>query len=459
MALAPFAPGSVQLKRSADMFVHLRKQGNDLERQLTTGKKADSFGGLGFSRRMSLDLRSKLSAIDGFQTNIKDADLRLKMMLQSTQTLQKIASDTRASALLPSSGVSGGVPLEQIQARGNLKLAIDTLNQDINGRYLFAGTAHDQKPVIGYEEMIAGVKDAIAARAGLDGVTGVPGQGNIGLTLDGNAVNISDGDDGFEVVGATSSTDGITAATTSFTVTGPVAAGSTISLQLLLPDGSNETVKLTAVTSATAGAGQFSIGLNSNETAENIEVALAGALQERASTALAAASAVEAANDYFENNVTDWYKGQSAALPPTPRESGPVRIDATQTVGTGAQADEPAFRALLSQLAVLSAMDFGTGNRKQLDAVLSRVPGNLSPGPGEQKISEIGVELGNAQVAMANAQERHQATKAIFQNSLGDIEDAPMEEVATKLLALQNRLQASYQTTSLLSKLSLVNYL
>ena len=104
-------------------------------------------------------------------------------------------------------------------------------------------------------------------------------------------------------------------------------------------------------------------------------------------------------------------------------------------------------------------MDFEAGNRMQLDAVLTRVGGNLTPGPSEQKISDIGVELGNAQAAMANAQERHQATKAIFQNSLGDIEDAPTEEVATKLLALQNRLQASYQTTSLLSKLSLVNYL
>jgi len=60
---------------------------------------------------------------------------------------------------------------------------------------------------------------------------------------------------------------------------------------------------------------------------------------------------------------------------------------------------------------------------------------------------------------MNNARERHQAAGAILQGSLGDIEDAPAEEVAAKLLALQTRLQASYQTTSLLSRLSLVNYL
>lgn len=458
MALAPFAPGSVNLRRSADMFVQLRSQGVDLERQLTTGKKAESFGGLGFSRTMSLDLRSKLSAIEGYQTNIKDADLRLKMMLTTTQNLQKIASDTRANALLPSSGVSGGNPLEQIQAQGNLKLAIDTLNQQVNGRYLFSGTAHDTKPVLSYQEIVDGVRTAIDARKVVDGVTPAPGQGSITLGVAGTTVSITDGANGFGVLGATSSTGNITAAPAGFTVTGPPAAGSTISLQLSLPDGSEETITLTAVATGAPVAGQFSIGASNADTAANIEAALGLALQDRAGSALAAASAVVAAETFFANDA-NWYRGQSAVLPQTARESGPVRIDATQTVGTGAQANEQGFRTLLTQLAVLSAETFTPGNTRQYDALLTRVAGNLSPAPGEQKVSDIGIELGNAQAAMANARERHQATNAVLQNALGNIEEAPAEEVATKLLALQNRLQASYQTTSLLSKLSLVNYL
>ena len=456
MALAPFAPGGVQLKRSADMFVQLRRQGMDLERQLTTGMKAESFGGLGFSRRVSLDLRSRLSEIEGFQANIKDADLRLRMMLLSTQNLQKIAGDTRASALLPSSGTGGPVPLEQMQARENLRLAIDTLNQNNNGRYLFAGMAHDRMPVIGYDEMINGVRAAVDARQALDGVTTPPGQGSISLAVAGTAVNIADGANGFGVIGATSSTGSITAAPGGFTVNAPPAAGSTISLQLSLPDGSEETITLTALAGGIPSAGQFAIGAGNADTAANIEAALTQALQERAATALAAASAVRAANDFFLDDA-NWYRGESAVAPQTARDSGPVRIDATRSVATGAQANEAPFRALLSQLAVLSAVEFEAGNNAQRDAVLNRVASNVIP--SGQKISDISMELGNAQAAMANAMERHQATKAIFQNSLGDIEEAPKEEVATKLLALQTRLQASYQTTSLLSKLSLVNYL
>jgi flagellin-like hook-associated protein FlgL len=50
-------------------------------------------------------------------------------------------------------------------------------------------------------------------------------------------------------------------------------------------------------------------------------------------------------------------------------------------------------------------------------------------------------------------------TKAQAEDSLAGIENADPNEVAMKLLATQTRLQASYQTTSVLQKLSLVNYL
>jgi flagellar hook-associated protein 3 FlgL len=458
MALAPFAPGGVQVRRTAEMFVQLRKQGVDLERQLTTGKKAESFGALGFARRTSLDLRSKLSALDGFQSSIKDADLRLKMMLQSTGNLQKIASSTRAGALLPSSGVSGANPLEQVQAQGNLKLAIDLLNENINGRYLFSGAAHDVKPVVSYEQIVDGVRDAIALRKTADNGGGT---GFLTTSSGANSVTVTDTlpGSGFDIAGATSSSGSIVASgppNASFNVTMQPNAGDTISLRLSLPDGSEEIVTLKAVAGA-AGAGEFQIGAGVAGTAGNLEAALGAAIMERAGSALAAASSVAAAREFFDDDA-NWYRGDPGPAVDA-RSTAPVRIDATQSVGTGAQANEQSLKTLLTQLAVLSAETFVAGDQKRYEALLTRVAGNLTPGANEQKISDIGIELGNAHASMDSARQRHQATSAILQNSLGDIEDAPSEEVAAKLLALQTRLQASYQTTSLLSKLSLVNYL
>ncbi|NEK64803.1 MAG: hypothetical protein G3W67_20900, partial [Xanthomonas perforans] len=50
-------------------------------------------------------------------------------------------------------------------------------------------------------------------------------------------------------------------------------------------------------------------------------------------------------------------------------------------------------------------------------------------------------------------------TKATLQDSLDGVDTVSTEEVAAKLLSLQTQLQASYKVTSILSEMSLVNYL
>ena len=57
------------------------------------------------------------------------------------------------------------------------------------------------------------------------------------------------------------------------------------------------------------------------------------------------------------------------------------------------------------------------------------------------------------------AAERQRQTKAALTNLLQEIEGIPTEEVAAQILALQTRLQASMQTTSMLYQTSLVNYI
>ncbi len=69
------------------------------------------------------------------------------------------------------------------------------------------------------------------------------------------------------------------------------------------------------------------------------------------------------------------------------------------------------------------------------------------------------VELGNASVNVDNVSKRQDSYKAQLEGMLSDIETVPKEDVAMEILALQTRLQASYQATSLIASLSLVNYL
>ncbi|MGY6644526.1 MAG: flagellin N-terminal helical domain-containing protein [Salinarimonas sp.] len=461
MALTPFAPGAVDSRRTADMFVQMRKQGADLERQLTTGRRADSYGGLGIKRGQALDLRARISGLESWQQGIKSADTRLKMMLQSIQGLDKIATDTKAVAAMPASKVIPGAnPQEQMLAQANLQGAIDFLNAEFGGRSLFAGRAHDERPVANYNTIMQGVGQAIADRATDDGVAGT---GLLNVTRAGTTVSIADNGDpdfGFTIAGASSSGGSITAAgaasPASFTVNQSPAVGERVTLTLDLPDGTRREVSLIAET--TAGPGQFVTGGSLAQVAENIENAMQDALESEASTSLTAASALLASQGFFDDPA-NWYSGSDPADPDQARSTATLRIDETQTVGIGAQANEDAFRGLLSQLAAISATDFSDGSTQRLEAMMSRVRDNLTPQGGEQSISQIGMELGVAASTMSEAAERHKATQVMVQNELGDIEDTNTEETVAKLLTLQTRLQASYQTTSLLSRLSLVNFL
>ena len=63
---------------------------------------------------------------------------------------------------------------------------------------------------------------------------------------------------------------------------------------------------------------------------------------------------------------------------------------------------------------------------------------------------DIEAELAGAQTTLGTAAERHQQTKSTLADLLEQIEGVSTEEVAAQILALQTRLQASLQTTSLL---------
>jgi hypothetical protein len=71
----------------------------------------------------------------------------------------------------------------------------------------------------------------------------------------------------------------------------------------------------------------------------------------------------------------------------------------------------------------------------------------------------LGIELNNAKVQVGDIKSWHSDYNGQLQGLLAGIEKSSDEEVAVEITALQTRLQATYQTTSLISQLSLVNYI
>ena len=75
-------------------LVEMRRQLDDLQRQLGTGKKADTYAGIGLDRGLVVGLRDRLSALEGFSSTITNVNVRIDL---AQSALDRIA-DHRGEA-------------------------------------------------------------------------------------------------------------------------------------------------------------------------------------------------------------------------------------------------------------------------------------------------------------------------------------------------------------------------
>ena len=139
-----------------------------------------------------------------------------------------------------------------------------------------------------------------------------------------------------------------------------------------------------------------------------------------------------------------------------------MRVDSSQTVQFGAQADEQAIRQALQNIAVYAASTTPVSNPNspaEVSALSSRIAANLTPSAGQQTIQDIQTDFATAQNTMKDVQARQTQSQAALQSLVSNTEGITQAQVASEILALQNQLQASFQTTSMLSQLSLAKYL
>jgi hypothetical protein len=159
-------------------------------------------------------------------------------------------------------------------------------------------------------------------------------------------------------------------------------------------------------------------------------------------------------------NTVAWYTGNSG--PGSPRATSTVRVDSSQVVQFGAQANEQAIRQQLQSIAVYAAVTLppaGANSAAAVGALSERTAANLTPQAGQQTVSDIQTDFAAAQNAMKDAQARQTQTKSALQSLVDQTEGITQADVASQILALQNSLQASYQTTAMLAQLSLTKFL
>src|SRR5829696_3339343 len=607
-------------------ILNIRKQLDDLTQQLASGRVSNTYAGQGANRGFALSLRAQVSGLNSYADTAKNVNTRLNVANLALQGLSDIGTSVKAAAgtstiVLNNNGQTSG----QITAQAAFSNAVSLLNSQTGDRYLFSGRTTDTSATVPADVML----DGVGTQAGLKQLINERRQADQGVS---NMAHLTVASPPLTTTVTSLAEDGssfglklgtISSSLTGATVTQPTGAppavtvdlgavnpndGDKITFSFNLPDGTTESIALTATTKNPPPAGSFLIGVDTAATTVNLKAALTSSIQTLGDTSLVAASAIAASDNFFnpsatatgtavnnqaavpapvtgatllsgvagtdslatsfaagdtitvngtpitfvasgatgnQFNVTDsvqallakidsitgtgtpstvtggvialhggngasltvsssntaafaalgfsattsanpaplrvngppfatatnliggtsantvsWYTGEVGTDPA--RGTAIARIDQSITVQYGARANEQALRYQLQNIAVYSAVTTNASNpnsKAQVNALQQRISANLAPQSGQQSIQDIQAEFAGAQSAIKASTDRQTQLKGMAQTMLDQIEGINQEEVATKILALQTSLQASYQTTSMLYQTTLTKFL
>jgi flagellar hook-associated protein 3 FlgL len=490
-------PGSItaaNLAAQTNMFNQL----TTLSEQLGTGDASQTYAGLGSQAGLALELGAQLSAINGYSNTASDVGTTLGVAQSVLTQIGQVGSGLGQSISQQGAFTldGNGQTQTQLTAQSDLDQLLSLLNTQVGTNYLFSGSAVNQPSTASTDAILNGtgtqdgLTQIIAQRQQAD--LGATGMGRLTVGLSGSTVSVSqDGSPfGFVLAGVNSS---LTGATTS----GPSGAppslsvdlasnpnvGDSIQFQFTLPDGSSQTITLQATNASPPGANQFSIGSSVALTAASLQTALNTAIGNLAQTALPAASAIAAAQNFFTGNPPQrvagppydtamalvngtaantvfWYTGEDGSTPA--RQTQTAQVGPSMTIDYGMRANEPAFTSLLASIGALAASSFSAGDpnaQASYQALSQSVEQNLGGQSGTQSVADVESDLANAQTTIKTATSVNTQTESTLQDMLQGIEGINQNQIGEQILTLQNSLSASMSVTARLAQLSLVNFL
>jgi flagellar hook-associated protein 3 FlgL len=483
-----------------------RQEIADRQRQLGTGFRSETYAGLGSDRTIALSMQNRVSKLENYQSSIQTTQIRLDVMQSSVSRYDEIIDTAKVELRTGTYDfASSDQTLSQELAKSYLNESVSVLNQDVAGRYLFSGRSVDTRPVENTDIMLHGD----GTRAGLDTLVDDRKAADAGadmrgrLTLGGTADSITlaeDGDHPFGFKLVSMSTDvaganvtapgGVAPQNGAVQLTQQPESGDRIDIFVALPDGTEERITLTAHADLSAlgspDPGDFEIGADLTATLANLQTAMEEAVEDRAYTQLQSASTMRASRDFFaadqENppmridgppfesatgmvpgsadDTVIWYLGENGPL--DARDTSIVRIDDNVSVPYGARAAEEAFSWGMAQMAAFAVDSFDPNNPQdeaRYKALQEKVGQSLYYDGGQQSVESVSASLVSVVGALGQTDDRHTQSIGFAEATLDNVLRTDNEQVSVEILALQTRLEASYEVTAILSRLSLVNYL
>ncbi len=241
----------------------LDNQLNDLQRQLGTGQKADSYAGLGSQGGIAIAMNAQLAALSSYNDTITSVGTTVALQQSVLQQIASVGSTVQASTVQQGNFAIDGTGQTTVQktAQDQLNQIVSALNSQGGNGYLFSGSALNQPAVDTTDHILngngaqAGLKQVIAERNQAD--LGADGLGRLVIpAASGSTVAVSE-DAANSPFGLKLS--GVSSSLTGATVTGPAGSPAAISVALgasnpnsgdsitytfALPDGTSQTLQL-----------------------------------------------------------------------------------------------------------------------------------------------------------------------------------------------------------------------
>ncbi len=380
-------------------LVDMRRQLDDLQRQLGTGQKADTYAGMGLERGLAVGLRSHLAALGGYDNAITNVGVRIDLAQGALDRMSDITHSVKAAAFQSPSIDSSGATIAQSTAYSELGELLGLLNIQVGDRYLFSGRASDRPAVETLEHVMngdgarAGFKQVVAERKQAD--LGASGLGRLVISTP-TATSVQVAEDavspfGFKLAGRDLEPDrrdgdairGRRPPTRSISAPSIRPPATPSSIASRCPTDRAKASRSTATTSTTPGTNQFTIGATSAVTARQpAGRAHGGDRQARrhlahggvrhcrrpatSSRSMPPTAPQRVAGPPFDSatslvagtaaDTVTWYTGENGADPA--RATATARIDASIAVSYGLRANEQGIRWVVQNVAALAAMTF-----------------------------------------------------------------------------------------------------
>ena len=162
---------------------------------------------------------------------------------------------------------------------------------------------------------------------------------------------------------------------------------------------------------------------------------------------------------FLDGSVAPVFDGSGAAGTFTTASSSALRttIAPSQSIATSVSANAGAFQSLAQAYSVLTEF---TGSNLSADAQAAAVArATTLVNTGLADLTDVQSGVGVAQAAITSADSQLSAQATVLQTSAGDLDSVDTYALSSQVTTLQNQLEASYDVTSRLQQLSLVNYL